>query len=217
MYGERDGGEWSEEATMVWMQEDPAGGGPPTNCPVAWPAREIAPLITDPARELEARLVDWEDVIPGIGPRPTTEIWIKVGCFNAGQAMSVSQPGQTAPMPPRILADDLRANLRVPLPFTVYLHQTSVRSRGTMLQVSHYVDEILTTQPQPGQLDIIDHAFAVRNFETLDPIPPPCLWFRVRQPLIAGRTYRCAVVLHGGDREPIEVLRTEERLVPPLP
>jgi hypothetical protein len=42
----------------------------------------------------------------------------------------------------------------------------------------------------------------------LDPNDPPCLWFRVRHPLIANHNYRAAVVLHGEDREPIEVLRT---------
>ena len=88
-------------------------------------------------------------------------------------------------------------------------------SRATMLQVSHYVDEILTSQPQPGQLDIIDRAFALTTLH--GPVEKGFLWFRVRQPLIAGRTYRCAVVLHGPDREPIETRRTFEVTVPPLP
>ena len=95
----------------------------------------------------------------------------------------------------------------MPLPFTVYLHQTDAVSRGTMLQVSHYVDEILTISPAAGQLDIIDRAFAVRALGPEDPMPM-CLWFRVRHPLLANRNYRAAVVLHGEDREPVEVLRT---------
>ena len=57
-------------------------------------------------------------------------------------------------------------------------------------------------------MDIIDRAFAVRAFGTQDPITT-CLWFRVRHPLLADRNYRAAVVVHGQDREPIEVLRTE--------
>ncbi len=84
-----------------------------------------------------------------------------------------------------------------------------------MLQVSHFVDEILSSQQVPGQLDIIDRAFAVRTI--FGPNEAPCIWFRVRQPLIAGRSYRCAVVVHGQDREPIETLRTTEINVPPLP
>jgi hypothetical protein len=115
---------------------------------------------------------------------------------------------------------DLTPRLEVPLPFTVYLHQTGVRSRGTMLQVSHYVDQILTQNPAPNQLELIDRAFALVNTGPPADAPSTLEWtlfFRVRQPLIAGRTYRCAVVLHGPDREPIESLRTAEISVPPLP
>jgi hypothetical protein len=216
LYDERDTGAWSDEATLTWVYDSVPGGPPPEDCPVPWPARDIAPLITDPARELEARLVDWIDVIPQIGPRPATEICIKVGAFEARQVISVSVPNQTAPAPPRIIGRELTPNLLVPLPFTVYLHQTSSQSRGTMLQVSHYVDEILTTQPQPDRVDIIDRAFAVASLGN-EASPPPCLWFRVRHPLMAGRTYRCALVMHGGDREPIETLRTIEISVPALP
>lgn len=210
LFGERETGEWSDEQQITWLQEDPEGGGGglPPDCPIPWPARAVPALITDPARELEAVLVDWGDFIPDIGWRPTTELWIRVGCFEPGEVVTTSQPDQTSPQPPRVNVRDLASRLQVPLPFTVYLHQTDAESRGTMLQVSHYVDEILTTSPAPGQLDIIDRAFAVYPLSDQDPVPV-CLWFRVRHPLIADRSYRAAVVVHGEDREPVEVLRTQ--------
>jgi hypothetical protein len=218
LYGDRDAGAWSDPAQLAWLYDPDAPADPPLeDCPLPWPARDIAPLITDPARELEAQLVDWVDIIDGF-IRPTTELWIKVGTFEHGDVVSVSQPGDTAQVPPRINSRDLRAHLIVPLAFSVYLHQTSASSRGTMLQVSHYVNEILTSSPQSGQIDIIDRAFVVASIGEPDAdgtSPPPALWFRVRQPLLAGRDYRCAVVLHGGDREPIETLRTAEVHVPP--
>lgn len=208
-FGDRAAGAWSEEVQITWLLDaQDGGGGLPADCPIPWPARAVPALITDPARELEAVLVDWGDFIPEIGWRPTTELWIRVGCFEPGEVVSVSEPDQTSPQPPRVNVRDLAARLQVPLPFTVYLHQTDAESRGTMLQVSHYVDEILTSSPAAGQLDIIDRAFAVRAFGTQDPITT-CLWFRVRHPLLADRNYRAAVVVHGQDREPIEVLRTE--------
>jgi hypothetical protein len=203
--GDRGNGEWSDEVQISWLLENnEGGGGPPPDCPVPWPARAVPALITDPARELEAVLVNWSDLDGGF-MRPATELWVRVGCFEFGEVDRSSVPGQTAPLPPRVLLENLNERLSVPLPFTVYLHQTDPGSRGTMLQVSHYVDEILTTSPAAGQIDIIDRAFAVR---TLEPNDPPCLWFRVRHPLIAKQNYRAAVVLHGEDREPIEVLRT---------
>ncbi len=221
IYGERDAGAWSDEETLLWLLDPEAHPDPPDeDCPMPWPARDVAPLITDPARELEARLVDWADPINGT-IQPVTELWIKVAEFERDELIRESEPGQSVPVPPRVITDDLREKLLVPLAFTVYLHQTSENSRGTMLQVSHYVDEILKTDaPEPGQIDIIDRAFALAGFEEPDDDGnegPAGLWFRVRQPLIADRTYRCAVVLHGGDREPMETLRTEEITVSPWP
>ncbi|HAV63475.1 MAG TPA: hypothetical protein DCY13_14045, partial [Verrucomicrobiales bacterium] len=205
VYDERDNGAWSDEAQIKWLLDpQDGGGGLPPDCPIPWPARAVPALITDTARELDAQLVNWSD-LDGNVMRPATELWIRVGCFEFGEVNNSSQPGQTAPLPPRLLIDDLNEKLAVALPFTVYLHQTDPGSRGTMLQVSHYVDEILATTPAPGQVDIIDRAFAVRTF---NPNEPPCLWFRVRHPLLANRNYRAAVVLHGEDREPVEVLRT---------
>jgi hypothetical protein len=169
---------------------------------------------------LEAWLVDWADNIGGV-ITPVTEIWVKVGEFEDGQVLSGSVPGFTTAPPPRVRAENLNDNLLVPLAFTVYLHQTTENSRGTLLQVSHYVDEILTTEgPEPGEINIIDRSFAVAGLGESDAAgtaPKAGLWFRVRHPLIADRTYRCAVVVHGGDREPIETLRTVEVAVPEWP
>ncbi len=221
VYGDREAGAWSDTAQIVWLFDPESGDDPPIeDCPTPWPAREIAPLITDPARQLEAWLVDWTDNIGGV-ITPVTEIWVKVGEFEDGQVLSGSIPGFTTAPPPRVRGEDLNDNLLVPLAFTVYLHQTTENSRGTLLQVSHYVDEILTTEgPEPGEINIIDRAFAVAGLGEPDAdgtAPKAGLWFRVRHPLIADRTYRCAVVVHGGDREPIETLRTVEVAVPEWP
>ncbi len=218
-YGNREAGAWSDPATLVWLFDPDASPDPPLeDCPLPWPARDIAPLITDPARELEAMLVDWADQVGGV-ITPVTELWVKVGEFESDQVIAPSIPGFTTAPPPRVEVDDLTDNMIVPLAFTVYLHQTSNESRGTMLQVSHYVNEILTTDgPEAGQIQIIDRAFAVAAIGEADADgnqPRGGLWFRVRHPLIADRTYRCAVVVHGGDREPMETLRTVEIAVPP--
>lgn len=205
-FGAREGGEWSDEVQITWLLDaQDGGGGLPADCPIPWPARAVPALITEPARELDAVLVNWSDLESGV-MRPATELWIRVGCFEPAEVSIVSQPAQTSPIPPRVLVGDLKPQLEIPLPFTVYLHQTDAASRGTMLQVSHYVDEILTTSPAADQLNIIDRAFAVR---ALPSTASPCLWFRVRHPLLANHNYRAAVVLHGEDREPVEVLRTQ--------
>ena len=215
-YDERNKGEWSDTETLAWLLDPGEGGGLPDDCPVPWPARDVVPLNTDTNRDVFTLLVSWEDFIDGLGPRPTREIWIHVGDIDRSLMLRNSQPDQTTvSIPALIETNDVTGLLNLPLPFTVYLHQVTPGSRGTMLQVSHYVDEILTRTPQPGRIELIDRAFAASDF--LNGLIPPRLYFRVRQPLIMGRAYRAAIVLHGPDREPVEVLRTRVFNIPATP
>ncbi len=70
LYGDRLNGDWSDTATITWLLDPEEGGGTPGDCPFPWPARDIAHLITDPTRQLEAILTEWEDFVPNVGPRP---------------------------------------------------------------------------------------------------------------------------------------------------
>jgi len=217
LYDARNKGTWSDTEILAWLLDPEEGGGLPADCPVPWPARDIVPLNTDTNQEVFALLVNWEDYIDELGPRPTTEIWVHVGDLDPSLLLRNSEPGQgtSQPIPALIETNDLTGLLNIPLPFTVYLHQVNPESRGTMLQVSHYVDEILTDQTQPGPTVLIDRAFAARDF--LNGLIPPRIYFRVRQPLIMGRAYRCVIVRHGPDREPVGVLRTRVVTIPATP
>ncbi len=201
-------GDWSDPEDIAWLYDPPV---PPVGpCPIPWPALDPAPLVIPP-REINAEFVEREEIV-NFEPSHTEEMWIDVGIFpdDAQIFFASTEPPQISGI------DGLEDVLRLPLPFTVYLYQTAAESRGTMLQVSHYVDEILTDPEDGSPFDLVDPAFGIKRLGTSNR-GSYHLWFRVRQPLIDGRTYRCALVFHGADREPIQTLRTEEITASPIP
>lgn len=194
--GEHDAratGDWSEPKSITWAPD--SNGGDPPQDGVAFPIRPVPGI--SPTELLSVYSPDESNIL-----LKDRYVWVEVGELDRELVENETIITADITVPAVLKIDSIEPYLHFDLPMVGYLQRTDVPNKPT-LQVTHFIDEILTETSQ-GKLTLLDDSFFVAHKTDKSTVS---IWLRMAMPPAKGGTYRGTILQHHPDRETRAVFR----------